>query len=44
MSSYGNALAAVSAVHGLALQEVSEAEIDDLDPAMPLVVAALVVK
>jgi hypothetical protein len=42
--SYGNALAAVAAVHGLSLQEVSVAEIDDLDPAMPLVAAAVVQK
>jgi SAM-dependent methyltransferase len=41
---YGNCLAAVAAIHGLALQEVSVAEVDDLDPALPLLSTALVVK
>jgi SAM-dependent methyltransferase len=44
ISSYGNVLTAVSYLHGLATEELSESELDYCDPDFEVIVAARVVK
>ncbi|MFQ5678553.1 MAG: methyltransferase domain-containing protein [Gemmatimonadota bacterium] len=44
VTTYGNVLAAISYLHGLAAEELTEAELDRVDPDFEVIVAARVLK
>jgi hypothetical protein len=44
VESAGNVLAAITFLHGLALEEVNRAALDENDPAYPVVVSVRAVK